>query len=84
MRINVRSGEKNIRLWIPTGLVFNRGSAWLADTVGRKYAGDAMPQISAKDMNKLFAELRRIKRVYGNWTLVEVESADGSGVLVEL
>ena len=84
MRIRVKSGETNIRIWFPTGLVFNRGSAWLAETVGRKYAGDAMPQISGKDMNKLFAEFRRIKKVYGHWTLVEVESADGSGVLVEL
>ena len=84
MRIRVKSGERSIRLWFPTGLVFNRGTVWLADTVGRKYAGDAMPQISAKDMNKLFAEFRRIKRTYGRWTLVEVESADGHRVLIEL
>jgi hypothetical protein len=84
MRIRVKSGETNVRIWFPTGLVFNRVTVWLADKVGRKYAGDAMPQISEKDMNKLFAEFRRIKRTYGRWTLVEVESADGSGVLVEL
>lgn len=84
MRIRVKSGETNIRIWFPTGLVFNRGSAWLAETVGRKYAGDAMPKISGKDMNKLFAEFRRIKKVYGHWTLVEVECGDGDRVLIEL
>ena len=85
MRIRVKSGETNIRIWFPTGLVFNRVTVWLADKVGRKYAGDAMPQISEKDMNKLFAEFRRIKRTYGRWTLVEVETSDGDNtVLVEL
>ena len=85
MKIRVKSGETNIRIWFPTGLVFNRGTAWLAETVGRKYAGDAMPQISGENMNKLFAEFRRIKRTYGRWILVEVETSDGDNtVLVEL
>jgi hypothetical protein len=36
-------------------------------------------------MNKLFAEFRRIKRTYGRWILVEVETSDGDNtVLVEL
>ena len=84
MRIHIKSEERNIRLSFPTGLVFNRVTVWLADTVGRKYAGDDMPKISGRDMNRLFAEFRRIKRVYGSWTLVEVESSNGSGVLIEL
>jgi hypothetical protein len=43
MRIRVKSGETNVRIWFPTGLVFNRVTVWLADKVGRKYAGDAIP-----------------------------------------
>jgi len=84
MRILIKGGERNINLMFPTCLVFNRGAAWVANTVGRHYAGDAMPDIPPEAMAAIFAELRRVKRKHGHWTLVEVKSSGGEGVTITL
>lgn len=84
MKIEIRGGEENMTLLLPTGIIFSRGTAWLADTVGRKYAGDAMKDIPPEALKNLFAEIRRIKRRYGKWELVDVESADGEKVKITL
>ena len=84
MKIHIRSAEANLKLWLPTNLIFSKPVALLGGTVGRKYAGDAMKDLSSKDLDRLFAEFRRIKKKYGAWDLVEVESAEGDIVRVTL
>ena len=84
MRIKVRSEDTNINIPLPTNLVFSRGTVWLADRFGRKYAGDAMKDIPPEALDRLFGEFRRIKRQYGHWTLVEVRSANGEEVEITL
>ena len=84
MRIKIKSGDTNINIPVPTNLVFSKGSVWLTNHFGRKYAADAMKDIPPEALEKLFTEFRRIKRKYGSWDLVEVESSDGSYVLIRL
>lgn len=84
MKIQVQSQDTNINLILPTALVFSRGSAWLANHVGRKYAGSAMDQIPPEVLKQLFAEFRRIKRKHGSWKLVEVDSSVGDRIRIEL
>lgn len=84
MKIRIRSHEANLNLWLPTNLIFSKPVALLGGTVGKKYAGDAMKNLSAKDLDRLFAEFRRIKRTHGTWNLVEIESADGDSVHIIL
>lgn len=84
MRVQVRGDGHNLNIILPTRLVFSRCMVWLANTVGRKYAADAMENISPEALEALFAEFRRIKSQYGAWDLVDVESADGDRVLVRL
>lgn len=84
MRIRIKVDGQNINLVLPTGLVFGKGTVWLANHVGRKYAGDAMKNIPPKALEVLFSEFRRIKRKRGSWNLVEVESSDGEQVLITL
>ena len=84
MRIKVKSEDTDINLLLPTNLIFSKGTVWLANHFGRKYAGDAMKDIPPEALDALFAELRRIKRRHGHWTLVEVHSADGSEVEITL
>ena len=84
MRIKVKSEDTDINLILPTNLIFSKGTIWLANHFGRKYAGDAMKDIPPEALAVLFAEFRRIKRHYGHWTLVEVRSADGSEVKITL
>lgn len=84
MKIRIRSDEANLSLWLPTNLIFSKPVALLGGTVGKKYAGDAMKNLSTKDLDRLFAEFRRIKRTHGTWDLVEIESADGDIVHITL
>lgn len=84
MKIQVNSGEYHFNILLPTGLIFSRGTVWLFNRVGRKYAGNAMNQIPPEALNALFAEFRRIKRKHGSWDLVEVESASGEKVIIRL
>ena len=84
MRIKVKSEDTDINLLLPTNLIFSKGTVWLANHFGRKYAADAMKDIPPEALDRLFAEFRRIKRRYGRWTLVEVHSSDGSGVEITL
>ena len=84
MRIRIKAEEHDLNIILPTGLVFSRGTVWLANHFGRKYAGDAMKDIPPEALEALFAEFRRIKKKYGAWDLVEVESAGGEQVLIRL
>lgn len=84
MRIQVKSEDTNIKLLLPTNLIFSKGTVWLANHFGRKYAGDAMKDIPPEALDKLFAEFRRTKRQYGHWDLVEVSEADGTEVKITL
>lgn len=84
MRIQVKDEDTNLNIILPTMLVFSKGTVWLANHFGRKYAADAMKDIPPEGLDRLFAELRRIKRKYGSWDLVEVESADGERVRIKL
>ena len=84
MKIQIRSEDTRLTLYLPTNLLFSRGTVWLANHVGRKYAGPALDTIPPQALEALFAELRRIKKKHGHWDLVEVESADGKHVRIQL
>ena len=84
MKIRVREDDTNINLWLPTNLIFGKLTVKLVNTVGRKYAGESLEKIPPEALEKLFAQLRRIKKKHGSWELVEVESADGSIVRITL
>ena len=84
MRIHVKSDGLNIKLRLPTKLVFGRWVVYLANTVGHRYAGEHMESVSPEALEALFAEFRRIKDRYGKWNLVEIESSDGETVKIIL
>ena len=81
MRIHIRSEGKNLRFRIPTNFVFSRGIAWLAVRYGMRYSS---VNVSSEQLLRLFAEFRQIKRKFGTWELVNIESADGELVKVLL
>ena len=84
MKIQIRSRDIRLTLYLPTNLLFSRGTVRLANHLGRKYAGPALDTISPQAQKAIFAELRRIKKKYGHWVLVETESADGEYVCIQL
>lgn len=84
MRVRVKDEEHAFTILLPTNLIFSKGTVWLANFFGRKYAGDSMKDIPPEAVDKLFSEIRNMKRRYGRWELVEVNGADGSYVSIVL
>ena len=84
MKIRIKSEGQNLRLWLPTRLIFSETVARLGGKYGIKYAGDTMKNIPPEAVEMLFAEFRRVKQKYKNWELVKIEGADGSIVDITL
>ena len=84
MRIRVTGGGHNINILLPTNLIVSRGTVWLANHFGRKYAGDAMKDIPPEAVDRLFREFRRMKKTYGTWELVEIHSCNGDEIHITL
>ena len=84
MRIRIKSDERNLNIVLPTKLIFGRWIVYLANTVGRKYAGEQMAAISPEALDALFKEFPRIKDHYGKWELVDIQSSDGESVKIIL
>lgn len=80
MRILVKSEDHNVCLRFPTNLIFSPLVANIAK-FGLRYAPDDVPSISPEAMEALFAEFRRIKKKYGHWELVDMETASGTEVV---
>ena len=84
MKIYIRSEGKTLRFWLPTGMIFSRTSAKIANTLGRKFAPDAIEGISAEALETLCVEIGKLKKRYRNWELVKVESSGGETVEIIL
>lgn len=84
MKIRIKKGAYHLRIYLPTRLLFNKTTARLANTFGRAYALDTMKNIPPQALESLCAELSRMKKQYGEWELVNVESASGEIVEVIL
>lgn len=82
MKIQIRSNGFPITILLPTNLLFSRSALHLANRLGRKYVGQALESLPPQTLDALFAEIRRIKRQYGHWDLVEIESADGDVIKI--
>lgn len=84
MRIQVKGEGRDIKICLPTALVFNGITAEIAAYSIKKHAPDRVNNLSPKQMRALFSEFRRIKDKYGTWTLADVQSSDGEIVKIIL
>ena len=84
MKIRIKSDETNLNLVLPTRLLIGKTVVRLANLVGRRYAAEAMASIPPDTLELLCAELRRVKKKYGAWELVDIESSDGEIVQIVL
>lgn len=83
MKIQIKAQDTDLTLRLPTGLICSRGTAWLVLRTCHGHA-ECPESLPPQALPALFAELRRIKKKYGHWDLVEVESADGEYVCIRL
>lgn len=84
MKIRIETRERRFTVPVPTNLIFSDFTAWLAQTAGVHYSGDVLKDVPPQAMKKLFSEFRRIKKKYGAWELVDVQSGDGTRVRITL
>ena len=83
MRIRVRSDGRNIRLALPTRLIFSKWFIKLGLRIGSKYSGQKQ-ELPPEAVDALCTEIRRIKKKHGSWELVDVRSAEGDTVQITL
>ena len=81
MRVVVNSpGCKRIRIWFPSGLVWNPITAMLLPGILRQNG----IEITREQALTMVRAINRYRRRHPNWKLVEVESANGERVEVAL
>ena len=82
MRVIINGNERHgsIKLLFPTGLLLNRFTACFAPMVLKN---EDIP-ITSKQAVKLIKELRRCKKRFPDWKIVEVRSADGEFIEIKL
>ena len=81
MRIVVKDPEdRNVRLWIPTGLVLNRFTALLAPMVLK----DQEIVITREQAMTFIKTQHACKRRFPDWVMVEVQGAQGENVYIKL
>lgn len=81
MRIIVdTTNDKNIHITLPTGLILNRLTALIAAKAAQKNG----IMVTYEQIYSLLTALKDFKRINGDWTLVEVESADGNYVKITI
>lgn len=84
MKISISGKQRNLDLSIPNRLIFNGITVRIACAAANKEIMDADAKISPAAMNTLFSEMNRMKKKYGTWNLVEVESTDGEKIRITL
>ncbi len=85
MRILVRRGpEPEVDIRLPDFLLTSTTLYRLGLFLGKRYAGNGMPDISPESLKKISAALKDAKRKYGSFELVHVESSQGEDVTIWL
>lgn len=83
MRIKITSGGKTTNLKFPTSLILNPIS--LSFTRGEiKIDNVVFSGLKAKDVSKILKVIKSYKKENPDWNLLEIESADGDGVVIKL
>lgn len=81
MRIVVKNkGEKDIRLFFSTGLLFNPVTALFVPAVSNKYG----VHVTVRQAMAVIKALHNCKHRLPDWVMVEAENADGGKVEIRM
>ena len=84
MRIKVKaSGMRQFTIAVPTAMIFSPMLARLGLRIGRRYSAE-VPDISDRDLRAVCKAVKQVKRRYGRYELVSVESSGGDEVSIFL
>ena len=84
MKIQIELPEKNQILSIPDFMLSPKLIAFVAKIAGGAKADKALEEIPAEALERIFAQLRNIKKVHGSWEVVEIHSAQGKRIKIIL
>lgn len=91
MKIFVKSDGHRLTIPVPTNWLFSKASAWLwlkmmrmFSKITDHYGNDFYLNLPDEAVHAICEELKRTKKKYGKWTLVEVQTADGDEVTITL
>lgn len=68
--------EKNIRLTIPNGVIFNKLGAMIAGRVIEENTQENT--ITKEQLKRLMKEIKRYVKQFGHFDLVHIETSDGN------
>ena len=68
--------EKNIRLTIPNGVIFNKLGAMIAGKVIEENTQENT--ITKEQLKRLMKEIKRYVKQFGHFDLVDIETSDGN------
>ncbi|MBQ8408030.1 MAG: hypothetical protein IJY39_04120 [Clostridia bacterium] len=87
MRIHVNANGRRINLILPTAVVLNRLTAQLmadkARSAAMENAGVSITLTGAQ-LGRLFRAIKRCRKKYPDWVLVEVKAHKGEEVTIKL
>ena len=88
MKIQLKSANRSFTILIPNVLLTSPHvlalGYWVTKKTSGKYSAEPMPEVSAATLKPLCKELRRIKKQYGHYELVEVKRSGGQLVRITL
>ena len=74
--------EKNIRLTIPNGVIFNKLGAMIAGKVIEENTQENT--ITKEQLKRLMKEIKRYVKQFGHFDLVDIETSDGEIIKITL
>lgn len=80
MRMYVKKGKRLVGLFLPSGWVFNRFTAfWLPKALKKQGI-----QATSKQLQELFLVINQYRRSHKDWILAEADTSDGERIFVKL
>jgi dipeptidase len=74
--------EKDIRLTIPNGVIFNKLGAMIAGKVIEENTQENT--ITKEQLKRLMKEIKRYVKQFGHFDLVDIETSDGEIIKITL
>ena len=79
MRMYVKKGKRLIGLFLPSGWLFNRFTAfWLPKAIATQNI-----QISREQLQELFRVINEYRRAHKDWVLAECLTHDGEKIFIK-
>ena len=81
MKIKIISDSRTVRISIPFWLLFNRLGRYISQSILNSQTFDA--SLSRSDVVRIFNVIKQVRHTHPG-TFIEIKSADGDEVLIEL